>query len=354
MKKILLILCLLLCSGCSDYVEINDLVVIPGMIIDYKDESFEITSELILNDEKSSIKVITTKCKMIDKCLSDISNELNKNILIYHLKVLILTKDVLKNNVDFYDYFLRNSKSKMNYDVFVTDQKYVKDLFKVNTNSSGVSLYIEQLAIYNKKLMSSSMSLSFIDLVYKNLEKGLDPLFPNITIKEDENGEKNINLDDLIFFKDNKEITLNENQSINYNILTNNVGQSVIDLECDGGSFSINIDSIKTKKNWKDNTMNFNIKLVADVNNYKCNYDLNDKNTIKKLNKLTEKELIASLNDVINISKTNNYDFLGIINYIYKHDNKYYNKIKDNLDLNNIKTNIDINVAINSIGEKRR
>ena len=38
-------------------------------------------------------------------------------------------------------------------DIIVPSVKYIKDIFKINTNSNGVSLYIEQLAIYNKKLM---------------------------------------------------------------------------------------------------------------------------------------------------------------------------------------------------------
>ena len=354
MKKILLVICLLLCTGCSDYVEINDLVIIPGMIIDYNEDQFEITSELILNDTKSTIKVVTTNCEMIDKCLSDISNESNKNILMSHLKVLILTKDVVKNNIDFYDYLLRSSKSKMNYDVFVIDKKYIKDLFKIKTNSEGVSLYIEELNIFNKNLISSSISLPFIDLVYKNLEPGLDPIFPNINIKKDKNGENNIYLENLVFFKDKKEIIFNENESINYNILTNNVGRSVLDFKCDDGSFSINIDRIKTQKKWIDETINFNIEMIADVNNYKCKYDLDDKNTIDILNKLTEKELKSSLNKVINISKENNYDFLGIGNYIYKHNKKYYDKNRKDWNIKNIKTNINIDVSINSIGETRR
>ncbi len=352
MKKILLILCLLMCSGCADYVEINNLVIIPGMILDYKDNEFEITTELILNDTSSSKKVITTKCKMINECLSDISNYANKNILLSQLKVLIITKNIITNNIDFYDYFLRNSKSKMNFNIFIIDEKLTKDLFNIKTNSNSVSLYIEKLNNSNQNIISSSEALSFIDLVYKNLEPNLEPIFPSLTIKEN-NNEKNIYLEHLVFYNSEKEITLNEKQSINYNILSNNINKTYFDIKCNDNLFSITIDKIKTTKNWKNNTMNFNIKVNADVDNYMCDYDLDDKDTIKKLNSIVEKEIKKNLVEVINISKENNYDFLGIGNYIYKHDNKYYKNNKDKWNLKNIKTNVNIDVSISSIGEKR-
>ena len=352
MKKILLILCLLMCSGCADYVEINNLVIIPGMILDYKDNEFEITTELILNDISSSKKVITTKCKMINECLSDISNYANKNILLSQLKVLIITKNIITNNIDFYDYFLRNSKSKMNFNIFIIDEKLTKDLFNIKTNSNSVSLYIEKLNNSNQNIISSSEALSFIDLVYKNLEPSLEPIFPSLTIKEN-NNEKYIYLEHLVFYNSEKEITLNEKQSINYNILSNNINKTYFDIKCNDNLFSITIDKVKTTKNWKNNIMNFNIKINADVDNYMCDYDLDDKDTIKKLNSIVEKEIKKNIVEVINISKENNYDFLGMGNYIYKHDNEYYKNNKDKWNLKNIKTNVNIDVSISSIGEKR-
>ena len=58
MKKIILLFILLFSlTGCFDYVEIDDLVIITGMLIDYKDNEFEITSQVIENDGKTIIKV---------------------------------------------------------------------------------------------------------------------------------------------------------------------------------------------------------------------------------------------------------------------------------------------------------
>ena len=58
MKKIILIFILLLCTSCKDYVEINDFAIISGIILDYKDNQIEMTSELIINEETTKIKTI--------------------------------------------------------------------------------------------------------------------------------------------------------------------------------------------------------------------------------------------------------------------------------------------------------
>ena len=180
MKKILLILILLLTTSCQDYVEINDFAIISGIILDYKDDQIDMTSELIINEEETIIKVFNTQGKTIDECLSKISTLSNKDIFISHLKTLILTENIIDKNINIYDYFLRSSKSKMNFKIYVINQS-IKDKIFTSTNES-ISMYIDKMMTYNNKIYSSSNELTFIDLVYKKLEPGLDPLYPTLSI----------------------------------------------------------------------------------------------------------------------------------------------------------------------------
>ena len=135
MKKILLILILLLTTSCQDYVEINDFAIISGIILDYKDNQIDMTSELIINEEETIIKVFNTQGKTIDECLSKISTLSNKDIFISHLKTLILTENIIEKNINIYDYFLRSSKSKMNFKIYVINQS-IKDKIFTTTNES--------------------------------------------------------------------------------------------------------------------------------------------------------------------------------------------------------------------------
>ena len=118
MKKIILILLLLTLTGCKDYTEINDLAIVSGIIIDYVDNKYEITSELIINDKESELQILTTKSTSIDEAIKEMSKLTNKKVFIPHLKILIITDNILKSDIDYYDYFLRNSKSSMNFFVY--------------------------------------------------------------------------------------------------------------------------------------------------------------------------------------------------------------------------------------------
>lgn len=350
MKKIILIFILLLLSGCKDYTEVNDLGIISGIIIDYQDNKFKITSELIINDEESNVEVLTTMSDSIDEAIKEISKLTNKKIFIPHLKVLIITDNILKNDIDYYDYFLRNSKSSMNFYVYYIDSKITDKVFKLNEEKDKNALHVEKMLQFNKQIFSSSTPLTFIDLVYKKLEYGIDIIYPVIDIIKN-NDEEILSLTNQISYKDNKFITSTENESITYNILTNNIDKSSITVNCDNKTFTLQIQDIKTKYKWKDNLFNINTNINGKITDYECKYDLNDINTLKRLEKLSQNYINDQINNLINKTKEDNNDILGMQNYIYKHDK---NHNKDSININNIKNKNNIEFNIISTGEIRK
>ena len=357
MKKVLILFILLFSlTGCFDYVEIDDLVIITGMLIDYKDNEFEITSQVIENDGKTTIKVFTTTCDSIDKCIYETSKLLNKDLFISHLKIIILTESTITSNINYYDYFLREPKSKMNFNVYYIDDEYKNEILNIYEDNNGSAFYIKNLMEFNNKIFSSSTPLSFLDLIYKKVELGIDPIYPNLIIKKN-NDEKIIYLENLITFNDKKEkITLNDEEGIIYNIITNNIIKTLITIPCGDNYFSLEIKNSKTNFKWKKNIFNINVSLEGKLSTYTCEYDLNDIETTNKLSNLTNDYINAKINNIIDIEKDNNIDFIGIGNYMYKHDKKYldFNHIDWNKELNNIDFKIKTNTIINAIGEIRK
>lgn len=350
MKKIILILLLLTLTGCKDYTEINDLAIVSGIIIDYIDNKYEITSELIINDKESELQILTTTSTSIDEAIKEMSKLTNKKVFIPHLKVLIITDNILKSDIDYYDYFLRNSKSSMNFFVYYIDSNIKDKIFRINDKNDKNALHIEKMLEFNKQIFSSSTPLSFIDLVYKKLETGIDIIYPRIEIVN--NNEKDIlYLSNQISYQNNKIIEFTENESITYNILTNTIDKSSITVKCDNETFTMQIQDIKTKYKWKNNIFNINTNLNAKITDYECKYDLNNINSLKKLEKLSKDYINTEINNLVNKTKKDNNDILGIENYIYKHDKNYNKKT---FNLNNIKNKNDITFNIISTGEIRK
>lgn len=350
MKKILILLIMIFSlTGCKDYIEINDLAILTGIVIDYTDDMYEVTAQLIVNDKKSNTKVFTTKSSSINEAIAELSKLSNKEVFISHLKVLIVTDNIIKNNIDFKDYFLRSSKSKMNFYVYVINEDIKDKVLNIYNENDGSSIYLEKMMKFNQNIFSSSTPLKFTEYAYYTLEKGYTNIYPKIDIVKN-NDKEVLYLSNLTTFKDDKEFELSENESIFYNILTNKANKSSLTINCDENTFSIEIQDIKTKFKLNDNKIYINNKSKTKIVDYKCKYDLNKKETIEKLINLTNNYIEANINDLLKFIKKNDTDIIGIGNYIYKHKLKSYNKEY----LSNINFEVKSNTNITSVGEIKR
>ncbi len=217
-------------------------------------------------------------------------------------------------------------------------------------------MYLEKMIDFNKEVFSSSYSLTFLELMYKKYEKGISQIYPEIDIKEND-GKKTVYLKNLIVFdEENNEVILEQNESIYYNLISNTLDKTTLEIDCGKEKFYITINNYKTKYKWKDNKFQINIKLDTKINTYNCKYDLNKEESIDKLNTLIDKEINNNIMNLINILKDKQTDFIGIGNYIYKHDKNYFGFKKNNWNdnLKNINVKVNSNSTISSIGEMRK
>lgn len=356
MKKIIIIICIFILSGCSDYVEINDLGLITGISIDYKDNLYELTTQIIENDKEIKVIVLNSKSNSIDEAISEISKLTNKELFISHLKVLILSERLIESNKNYYDYFLRSSKSKLNFYTYIAPNDEISDIFKIYSDKNSSSIYLDKMMDFNQNIFSSSTPLKFIDMVHDKYEYGINIVYPTITIKRN-NNEKTLYLSNLVSFNNNLDkLSLTENNSIFYNILTNKSERTTLDIPCDNNYFTIEIQDIKTNFNFKNDTFIINTKSLAKIKEYNCKYNLNKINTINKLNKLANQYIKENINDLIIKMKNNNNDLIGIGNYIYKHNKNYFDFENNDWDnhLKDIDIKINSNTKINSSGEIRK
>ena len=337
MKKIiLLLLSILLLTGC-DYIEIEDLVIITGIIIDYKDNNYVLTSQVLENEDKTIIKNYTTTGNTIDEALYKLSKYSNKDIFISHMKVLLLTENTIKNNVNYYDYFIRNSKSKMNFYVYLINDEIKEKILDQDNNS----IYLKELTDLNSKVFSSSAKTTFLELIQNKYEYGITEIYPIVDIKEDK-----LYLNKLAYYN-NEIYTLNDIESITYNMITNKIDKSSLDIPCNDKIFSITIDNVKTKYNYNNDFM-INISFDSKIDEYTCDYDLNSNESINILTTQINENVEKNVLNLINISQKNNTDFIGFGNYIYKITHK-----KENNYLEKLNFKVKSNTTIISLGESR-
>lgn len=362
MKKIISFLIAVLClSGCYNYNEMNDLSIISALGIDYEDNLYKLSAQVVeFKNEKETFVTFTSEGNTIYEALRNLSKSSSKKMYISHLEVLLLSEKVYKEkNDEIIDFFANYPESSLNYYVTVTDGSpidFINTSTPLTTLSSGS--IIEMLKL-NNKYESFANLITFDEYINDYISQGKSLIVPRIHIKsyspsETDEKQRIIEIKDLIAVNKNKEITyLNESESIGYSILSNNCEKYILTLPCSGGKFTIELKSSNTKINIKENNMiMIEINAFGTVGSYDCN--ITDEKEIKKMVvEKTEKEIENYTNKALELSLSKKTDFIGIGNIFYAYNYKYFINIIDeweNKYLEKIKYNIKSNVSVNKLG----
>ena len=114
MKKIIIIISLFILTGCYNYTEINSIKLVNGIYIDYKNNKY-----IGYFDIKKNINV---EASSINELFRNFEESISKNPFYAHLKVLVISKEILTHHFDdVIEFFLRNNEIRNNFYLVVSD-----------------------------------------------------------------------------------------------------------------------------------------------------------------------------------------------------------------------------------------
>ena len=147
MKKILLLITILLLTGCTKYNDLNELAIIKSIGISHNNE-YTLYAQVIEEIDKDNIpkmKVIETSDKDIEKIFNNIKKLVNKEIYFSHIDLIILDFNLQENDYrELINYFLEHNEFRNDYYCILS-----KDIKKVLHNSKYDE--IEELLTTNKE-----------------------------------------------------------------------------------------------------------------------------------------------------------------------------------------------------------
>lgn len=343
MKKILLIPILLFLTGCYNYIEINNLVIVSGIAIDYKDSKYNICFEALYQDkEKSDSKfekgnVTCVEGITIADAFSNYEKGLSKKPFFAHLKLLIISdsiaKDRLKNVIEF---ILRNNEIRNNFYVTVTNDN-IHEILSMQTNYNPVvSEYIKNI-IESKKYRNNISS----GILFKNIAKKFLSKKENIILSSINKSDDNIFISGSAIFDDKglkNYLSISESETLN--IMLNKKPYIIVKNKCDDDKYiSFEIYKNNQKSVIQKDLFTLNFDMDAEILENECNINLENKKDNKKITNDLENKLNNDFLKIINKLKNYNCDILGI-------NNKYYIKQKDFRKKYFKNTNYEINVKI--------
>lgn len=345
MKKILIIiLTLLLCTGCFDYKEINDLAIINAIGVDYEDDEYIITLE-ILNDQidKDSSKITSyTKVghgKNLTSAIENAADKLSKQLIFNHIKLMILSKSIIEEKLEnIIDLFLRNTYFRENFYVISATKNKPETLLNHTTNEAPIASTAITDTLESIRYSSNTNVLKkFDEMVEEVITYGIDTCFSNITLKDNEFIVDGMSIFNNYSFKSNLS---NEYVKI-YNLLTDNFDRPTYTINYDNLSFTTAINNGKINAEIKSGTINVTGNLMGRIIDNDPKYNIRDPKNLERIDNDFTNLLNKKIPEFIKVLQDNNSDILGITKNYYK---KTRTKDKDYWLKLDIKSNIKFNI----------
>lgn len=347
MRKIILILCVLMCTACFNYVEINDLVLISGVGIDYKDGKYLVSAEALYQNKENSDsnfewgQIHEADGTSLSSAFSNLSIRLEKSPYYAHLKVVIISEEVAKNHLnDLFDFFLRNNDIRNIFSLVVSNDFSPKEILsKSSEYNPVVSDEIKELLENNEYKNHIVKNLYFKDIASSYLTGNKDIALTMITLNNDEP-----QINKMLIFHNNQVVGfLDTDMSSTLSKIDNKNPNVLVKYECEKDKYiTVNIYNSKTKYSIYKNTFTVTGNLSGEIIENNCNIDLENKNEYKDITKKINKKVQNDYKNLFNYLKKVNSDLLGInkkyFNKYRKRNNNYFKnssyRIKTNLEIN--------------------
>lgn len=345
MKKILILIsCILLLTGCYDNIELDDLAIVTGVGIDYKDDEFYVTYE-ILSDVKTENNTallsytVSGSGKSISEAFIDANYKVSKKAYFAHLKVLILSEEIINGHFNkISDYILRDTNIRSDFKVVASNGTTPEEILKNNDDFHPVVSELIVNLIDNEKYNNNLViGETFKQILTKIISENNDVILNTISIID-----KQIAINDSYIFRGyNYQATLNKQDSSLYNLLTKDITAIEFDKNYEKGNLTISVNSSDTSIEVTNDKIKINTKLEGKVLENNAEFNLKEEDTYQKLNKEFGTLIEKDIKKFIELLQDNKSDILGLQEIYYKSTRK------DNQDLwlvSDIEVNVDLKI----------
>lgn len=377
MKKLLITLSFIfICCGCYNYKELNDLAITSAIGIDKSDNGYKVTAQVVNtqkegtdNNSSSDPKIIIYEhtSKTVQEAVRYMVLESPKRLYPNHMQVIIISEDVAKDGIlGSLDLFFRDSELQKNFYVLISKDVSANQILKTLTPADSiVSSNIKKSLESDSSYLGITELVTYDELINTYLNPNKEISLPSVTLKGKMKGSDKIDnieqsdsstkvvLSQMAIFKDDKMIGyLDDKQSIALSFIKGKINNTIIKYKCNGGYVVVETTNSKSSIN-VDNKGNFRIKISGDaaINEVSCDINLENDNSISKINKQVNKEIKKNVNNTIKYVKNNyNSDIFNFLDILYKNQYSLYKKISNDWYKDKFKdSKIDIDVDIKVI-----
>ncbi len=320
-KLIILIGSIFLLTGCYDNIELNDLAIVSGLGIDYYNENFHITYE-ILNDikteENSAMLSYTVEGdgKTLSEAFANANYRVGKNAYFAHLKIVLLSESIIKDKIpNIIDYLIRDTNIRDEFIPLVTENVKPEEILSHNSKDcpvvSDFLLNLIDNEKYNNNLATNEV---YQKVLVKFISDNYDVVLSSITLKDEE-----ISLSHFYIFNGYKvRNKLSIEESSLYNLLTTNVYNVLFKNEYDNKNISISINNAIQEIDVSKDKIKIDLKLEGKIIENNANLDLKKEKTYQMLDEDFGQIIAKKVKDFVGNLQKNESDIMGLQDIYYK------------------------------------
>ena len=255
-KTIIIILITTLITGCWNYIEINNLVLISGIGIDYQNNKYEVSFETLYQDKESSDSnfekgiIKTGTGKTLGEAFDNITLSIEKEPYFAYLKVLVISTEIANNHLDkIFDFFLRNNDIRNIFSIVIANENKPVEILSKSDN------YFPVASEKIKSLLENNVYSNYIskNKYFKKVASNYLSKDQNISLTSIKLENNNLKLDDLIIFDSQKPVgKLDTNKSLILSVIDNKEPRSLFSINYPNNK-TITISIYKSKTNIKMN-----------------------------------------------------------------------------------------------------
>ncbi len=360
-KKIILPLILLTIvffSGCSNYVQLHQKLIVQAIGVDYGDDKYSITVQALdfknLQDEdKPTIKVLELEGLTVMEALGNISNQTGLKPLYSQNLMLVIRKSTAEQGINkLIDFFIHHYEMRPNVTVCLSTDK-ASDILTLE--SSGKVLEAKNIFDMINKDMKSDM-IHFVGNIQNDAS---DPYIPCLRIEKGAKNSKVVSDTIAVFKNDTLSYTLDKDLSQGLLLVNgiSNPGMCVVkDLE-NFGDTAFELGKIKTKVDVKikDNYPEYFINIKAKANTFEIDKNLFNGNS-EEIKKVLEKKLAERLEEIsqqaILECVGNKSDVFGFGQKLLNKNPNYFRPISNSWKemINDYEYHVNVEADISDIG----
>ncbi len=348
-KMFILLISLLLLSGCYDNIELNNLAIISGVGIDYKDDNYYLTYE-ILNDTKTENNTamlsytMTGSGKNLSEAFINTNYKVGKKPFFDHLKVVLYSESIIEDHLeDITDYLIRDTNIRDEFIPLVAKDTTPEEILKHNSdNYPVVSDYIMNL-VNNEKYNNN---LAVTDVFQKFLAKLVSPNSDAILSSLSINEMNEITLSNFYAFDDfHYADTLSIKDSSLYNLLTQNTFSLNFTKDYDNKNVNISLTASSSDIDVTKDEININLKLKGKVVENNADLDLKEQKTYKILNEDFGEVIKDDVTSFVHTIQNMKSDVLSLSDIYFRKTRKENNNLWFHA-----KVNVNVDLKINTKG----